>query len=86
MVTIMKEWMKQDTRINGWDFEYVENDVDDLFYQCRGEVMYDDEHDETPEPGLWRAAIELEKELLSEGFDSEACHSEKGWVEVNILK
>ena len=52
----MKEWMKQDTRINGWDFEYVENDYNDRFYQCRGEVMYDDEHDEMPEPSLWRAA------------------------------
>ena len=33
----MKEWMKQDTRINGWDFEYVENDYDDSFFSV--EVM-----------------------------------------------
>ncbi len=81
----MKEWMKQDTRINGWDFEYVENDVDDIFYQCRGEVMYDDEHDEIPEPSLWRAALELERQLTSEGVKCDAGHSEKGWVEVTIL-
>ncbi len=81
----MKEWMKQDVRINGWDFEYVENDYDDKFYQCRGEVMYDDEHDEMPEPALWRAAEELEKQLTDEGVKCEANHSEKGWVEVTIL-
>jgi len=81
----MKEWMKQDTRINGWDFEYVENDVDDMFYQCRGDVMYDDEHDEMPEPSLWRAALELERQLISEGVKCDAGYSEKGWVEVTIL-
>jgi hypothetical protein len=81
----MKEWLKQDVRINGWDFEYVENDHDDIFYQCRGEVMYDDEHDEMPEPALWRAALELEKQLEDEGVKCEAGHSEKGWVEVTIL-
>ena len=32
----MKEWMKQETTVNGWDFEYVENDHDDRFFQCRG--------------------------------------------------
>ena len=32
--------------VNGWRFELVvQNDGDDVFYQCRGEVMYDDEHD-----------------------------------------
>ena len=82
---MIKEWMKQDTRINGWDFEYVENGHDDRFYQCSGEVMYDDEHDEMPEPALWRAAVELERQLTSEGVKCEANHSEKGWVEVTIL-
>ena len=80
----MKEWLKQDVRINGWDFEYVENDHDDIFYQCRGEVMYDDEHDQMPEPALWRAAEELEKQLTDEGIKCYAGHSEKGWVEVTI--
>ena len=78
--------LTENITVNGWDFELVNNDTNDRFYQCRGEVMYDDYHDETPEPSLWRAALELEKELLSEGFNSDACHSEKGWVEVNILK
>ena len=81
----MKEWMKRDTRINGWDFEYVENDVDDIFYQCRGEVMYDDEHDEMPEPALWRAAIEAERQLTSEGGKCEDKNSENGWVEVTKI-
>ena len=62
----------ENREINGWDFEFVnQNEGNDQFYQCRGEVMYDDDHDETPEPSL---------------FDSEACHSEKGWVEVNVKK
>ena len=80
----MKEWMKQDTRINGWDFEYVENDYDDKFFQCRGEVMYDDEHDEMPEPSLWRAAQKLVDILVNDGLRVYAGHSEKGWVEVTI--
>ena len=76
--------MRENVRVNGWDFEYVENDYDDKFYQCRGEVMYDDEHDQVPEPALWRAALELEKQLTDEGIKSYAGHSEKGWVEVTI--
>ena len=74
-----------DVRVNGWDFEYVENDYDDKFYQCRGEVMYDDDHDEMPEPDLWDAAIKLEDQLTKDGIKCEASHSEKGWVEVTIL-
>ena len=81
----MKEWMKQETTVNGWDFEYVENDHDDRFFQCRGEVMYDDEHDEVQEQSLWRAALELERQLTSQGVKCDAGHSEKGWVEVTIL-
>jgi len=63
---------KQDIRVNGWDFEYVENDYDDVFYQCRGEVMYDDDHDEMPEPDLWDAAIKLEDQLTKDGVKCEA--------------
>ena len=70
--------------VNGWDFELVENDVDDVFYQCRGEVMYDDEHDEMPEPSLWRAANKLVDILVKDGLRVYAGHSEKGWVEVAI--
>ena len=77
--------MRDNIRVNGWDFEYVSQDNGmDQFYQCRGEVMYDDEHDETPEPSLWRAALKLEKQLIEEGLRADASHSEKGWVEVTI--
>ena len=70
--------------VNGWDFELVINDEDDIFYQCRGEVMYDDEHDEMPEPSLWRAAQKLVDILVKDGLRVYAGHSEKGWVEVTI--
>ena len=70
--------------VNGWNFELVENDVDDVFYQCRGEVLYDDEHDEMPEPSLWRAAEKLEQILVNDGLKAYSGHSEKGWVEVTI--
>ena len=77
--------MKENVRLNGWDFEYVsQDDGNDQFYQCRGEVMYDDEHDQIPEPALWDAAIKLEDELTKAGIKCEANHSEKGWVEVTI--
>ena len=78
--------MRDNVRVNGWDFEYVsQDDGNDQFYQCRGEVMYDDEHDQIPEPALWDAALKLEKQLTEEGFRCDADHSEKGWVEVSIF-
>ena len=78
--------MKENVRVNRWDFEYVsQDDGNDQFYQCRGEVMYDDEHDQIPEPSLWNAALKLEKELTEEGYRCDANHSEKGWVEVSIF-
>jgi hypothetical protein len=46
--------------------------------------MYDDEHDEMPEPSLWRAAEKLEEILTKDGLEVYAGHSEKGWVEVTI--
>ena len=62
--------MKDNIRVNGWDFEYVsQDDGNDQFYQCRGEVMYDDEHDQIPEPSLWRAALKLEQILTNAGED-----------------
>ena len=75
------------TRVNGYEFEFVsQDDGNDEFYQCRGEVMYDDDHDETPEPGLWDAAKILSKTLESyNGIRTCVNHSEKGWVEVQIL-
>lgn len=76
----------EDRRINGWDFEFVSQDNgNDRFYQCRGDVLYDDEHDEMPEPELWFAACLLEEQLSLEGYNANANHSEKGWVEVTIL-
>jgi len=78
--------MRDNIRVNGWNFEYVsQDDGNDQFYQCRGEVMYDDEHDQIPEPALWNAALKLEKELTEEGYRCDANHSEKGWVEVSIF-
>ncbi len=78
--------MKDYIRVNGWDFEYVsQDDGNDQFYQCRGEVMYDDEHDQIPEPALWNAALKLEEQLTEEGYKCDANHSEKGWVEVTIF-
>ena len=78
--------MRDNIRVNGWDFECVSQDGgNDQFYQCRGEVMYDDEHDQIPEPALWDAALKLEKELTEEGYRCDANHSEKGWVEVSIF-
>ena len=79
--------MRNNRRIDGYDFEFVsQNESNDQFYECRGEVCYDDDHDEQPEPGLWRAAIKLETKLIADGEKAEANHSEKGWVEVEILK
>ncbi len=69
--------------INGWHFKYDKNNK---MFECRGTVMYDDEHDEMPEPSLWRAAEKLEHYLLEEGHKAEASHSEKGWVEVSIYE
>ena len=73
--------------VNGWNFEkVVQDDENDVFYQCRGEVMYDDDHDQMPEPSLWRAAEKLEEILTKDGLNVYAGHSEKGWVEVTINK
>jgi len=74
----------QSTQIIGrFTFEW---DDDNDCYECRGAMMYDDEHDEMPEPALWNAAHELSAKLLNNGFHSEVNHSEKGWVEVSIIK
>jgi hypothetical protein len=75
--------MEDYRRVNGWSFKF---DKENGMYECRGEVHYDDDHDEQPEPELWDAAMKLEGIMLSEGHLVEANHSEKGWVEVTILK
>lgn len=76
-------------KVGGYTFEYVENNSnppDELgYYQCRGGTFYDDDHDQIPEPGLWRAAKALASELREEGFEAEPEYSEKGWVEVYVL-
>ena len=72
-------------RVDNFDFELID-DGDDSMYQCRGKIMYDEDHDEMPEPALMRAAYKLAKELREAGFSAEAGHSEKGWVEVMITR
>ncbi len=73
--------MSKKETIDGYTFEYNE---EHKFYQCRGDVCYDDEHDEVPEEGLWMAAEALEQKLKNQGIDAEVEYSEKGWVEVCI--
>ena len=72
----------RDRRILGWSFEWREERNQ---YECRGEVCYDEEHDEIPDPSLWYAAGELANELRSEGINARPTWSEKGWVEVDVL-
>jgi len=56
--------MQENRTIKGYTFDLVsQNDGDDKFYHCRGDVHYDDDHDEQPEPGLWQAAMQLESDL-----------------------
>mgnify|MGYP001052363947 CR=1 FL=1 len=73
--------MSKEETVNGYTFELVDNE----FYQCRGDVCYDDEHDEVPEEGLWDAACKLARQLNNQGVDAAVEHSEKGWVEVWII-
>ena len=40
--------------IGGFTFKY---DEENKMYECRGDVCYDDEHDEMPEPSLWKSAL-----------------------------
>tara|TARA_R110000868_G_C10786903_1_gene755968 strand:- start:277 stop:519 length:243 start_codon:yes stop_codon:yes gene_type:complete len=67
--------------IRGYHFAYDE--CNEMF-ECRGRIMYDDEHDEMPEPKLMDAAYVLKQMLENEGLKSTVDHSEKGWVEVSI--
>ena len=74
--------MERYRTIDGWRFEWSQENE---FYECRGDVYHDDDHDEIPEPDLWKAALKLEQELKDDGYVATAEHSEKGWVEVQIL-
>jgi len=73
--------MNERETIDGYTFKY---DKENSMYECRGDVCYDNEHDEVPEEGLWRAALKLEQKLKNQGLEAEADHSEKGWVEVTV--
>ena len=74
--------MNKVEKIDGYEFKY---DSESKLNECRGEICYDDEHDEVPEENLWKAASKLEQRLKNQGIEAEAEHSEKGWVEVYIL-
>ena len=76
--------MKNEYTVNGYTFELSEHE----FYECKGEICYDDEHDQTPEPGLWAAAHKLAGLLNDENEveSTEVFHSEKGWVGVEVTK
>lgn len=74
--------MNKKETVDGYTFEY---DKENNFYECRGNICYDDEHDEVPEEGLWNAACKLEQKLKNQGLNAEAEYSEKGWVEVCII-
>jgi hypothetical protein len=74
--------MNRMVTIDGWKFLLVNNDGD-MFYQCRGAV--EEGILEIPERGLWKAALQLENDLIRAGMNAEASHSEKGWVKVNII-
>jgi hypothetical protein len=81
-----KAELAEEITIGHHDFELVKDDEgNDIFYQCRGEVMYDDEHDQMPEPSLWRAAQRVVEILKADGHKASRSHSEKGWVEVNLI-
>jgi hypothetical protein len=73
--------LKMESRrvVLGYEFQY---DEDNSTYECRGEVCYDDEHDEVPDPALWKASKLLVKNLKSESIIASAQYSEKGWQEV----
>jgi len=76
-----KQELCETVSVGSYDFEL---NAENNFYECRGDVMYDNEHDEIPEPGLWKAAHKLVSILQADGYKSHVSHSEKGWVEVNI--
>jgi len=73
--------LKMESRrvVLGYEFQY---DEDNSTYECRGEVCYDDEHDEVPDPALWKATNKLVDILAEKGIKAVAEYSEKGWQEV----
>ena len=74
--------MEKEITIDGHTWELVDNGS---FYQCRGERMWDNEHDEIPEPSLWASGRKLRDRMRDEGFENATLnHSEKGWCEVDL--
>jgi hypothetical protein len=73
--------MKDNITVGDYTFKY---NNENNFYECRGMICYDNEHDEMPEPRLWQAAHKLQKQLQDEGISSSVEYSEKGWVEVYL--
>lgn len=67
--------------VNGWEFEFTEKHN---WFECRGPVNYNDEHEEIPDSDLWKAARELTEKLKRAGLKAYPSYSEKGWVEVII--
>lgn len=78
--------LRDNVRINGHDLKLVDADGVDVRYECKGEMMYDDEHDEMPEPSLWDAVRQLSERLNKEGYVTDYNHSEKGWCEVVVIE
>jgi len=74
----------------GLEFEWISDGngySNTGFYQCKGRIMFDDEHDEIPDPIVVNAAEELAKRLCKiPGIESEVDYSEKGWVEVHVTE
>ena len=69
-------------QIGQWTFTWK---AENNWYECKGPITYDDEHDEIPDPDLWKAAMKLEQSLLAQDYKASAHYSEKGWVEVMII-
>ena len=80
------EMLEDKMSTDKYEFELIYDGDDEYFYQWRGGVHYDDDHDEMPEPELWQAAEDLAELLEDEGYTTSVDHSEKGWVEVEFFK
>ena len=73
---------REDKWVNGYNWEW---NKDLQSYDCRGDVCHDEEHDECPDPDLWRSGKALVKSLKEEGFKKAfQTFSEKGWQEVYL--
>jgi len=78
------EWVGVDTPV-GTEFHLDGNGPRyEGYFQCRGRIMFDDEHDEMPDPIVESAAELLADQLESIGIECQVEYSEKGWTEVHI--